>query len=83
MPVALLASVAGSPLSPRGRVFLFHRSSAVLGSMLPSGSVVMRPALTALTTAVWDTPRMRAYSRRETPIFGLLGNRKLETFIFR
>jgi len=34
-----------------------HWASALAGSMVPSGSLLMRPAWMALATAVWLTPR--------------------------
>lgn len=40
---------------------------AATSSILPSGSATMRPAFSALRTAVSDTPRRRAYSRMEMP----------------
>ena len=40
-----------------GSVLRSHCVSALAGSMVPSGSLLMRPALIALATAVWLTPR--------------------------
>lgn len=53
-----------------GSVWASQATSAFTGSMVPSASWGMRPVCTALRTAVWLTPRLRAYSRTDNPMIG-------------
>ena len=62
VPAAVSSAIwrACWPLCLAGSVWAPHSESAVAGSIVPSGNVVIRPVAMALRTAASETPRCAA-----------------------